>query len=123
MLTSPNLALDYIAAQREVVHNAAIRALDALVQLAVHDRDLAAPPGSPGDGDRYVVAASPTGTWTGHAGHVAAWQDGAWHFYAPRVGWLVDVADEGKLVVWDGSAWVDIFSAITALQNISLLGI
>jgi hypothetical protein len=31
------------------------------VQLSVLDRDLAAPPGSPANGARYIVAASPTG--------------------------------------------------------------
>src|SRR5437016_4816683 len=126
MSTSPNLSLDYIdvnAAQREVVHNAAIRELDALVQLAVLDRDLATPPGSPSDGQRWIVAASPTGAWTGHATQVAAWQDGAWRFYVPRLGWLVYVIDEGKLVAWSGSAWVDALSMLTTLQNLALLGV
>src|SRR5262245_31296893 len=126
MLTSPNLLLDYIdvnAAQREVVHNAAIRALDALVQLAVLDRDLATPPGSPSDGARYIVAASPTGAWSGHANHIAAWQDGAWRFYVPRAGWLAEVVDEGKLYVWSGSAWLDLLATITTLQNLALLGV
>jgi hypothetical protein len=126
MLLSPNLSLDYIdvnAAQREVVHNSAVRALDALVQLAVLDRDLATPPGSPSDGQRWIVAASPTGAWAGHATQVAAWQDGAWRFYVPRLGWLVYVIDEGKLVAWSGSAWVDALSMLTTLQNLALLGV
>jgi hypothetical protein len=126
MLLSPNLSLDYIdvnAAQREVVHNSAVRALDALVQLAALDRDLATPPGSPSDGQRWIVAASPTGAWAGKATQVAAWQDGAWRFYVPRVGWLVYVIDEGKLVAWSGSAWVDALSMLTTLQNLALLGV
>ena len=60
----------------------------------VLDKDLASPPGSPSDGNRYIVAASPTGAWAGQAGKVAAWQDGAWAFHAPRTGWLAWVADE-----------------------------
>jgi Protein of unknown function (DUF2793) len=126
MLLSPNLSLDYIdvnSAQREVVHNAAIRALDALVQLAVLDRDLATPPGSPSDGQRWIVAASPTGAWAGHAKHVAAWQDGAWHFYVPQVGWFAYVVDEGWLAAWNGSAWVDAMAMLTSLQNLLLLGV
>jgi Protein of unknown function (DUF2793) len=126
MLLSPNLSLDYIdvnAAQREVTHNAAIRALDALVQLAVLDRDLATPPSSPSDGQRWIVAASPTGAWTGKATQIAGWQDGAWRFYVPRIGWLVYVIDEGKLVAWSGSAWVDALSMLTSLQNLALLGV
>jgi hypothetical protein len=108
MLQTPNLSLPYIdlnEAQREVVHNNAIRGLDALVQLAVLDRDLASPPGSPADGQRWIVAASPTGAWAGHASQVAAWQDGAWRFYVPSVGWLAYVVDDGTLLGWSGSAW------------------
>src|SRR2546423_11323422 len=126
MLPSPNLSLDYIdvnAAQREVTHNAAVRALDALVQLAVLDRDLATPPSSPSDGQRWIVAASPTGAWAGKATQIAAWQDGAWRFYVPRLGWLVYVIDEGKLVAWSGSAWGDALAMLTTLQNLALLGV
>jgi hypothetical protein len=126
MLISPNLSLPYIdvnAAQREVVHNEAIRGLDALVQLAVLDRSLATPPGSPGDGERWIVAASPTGAWSGHATEVAAWQDGAWRFFEPRTGWLVYVVDEGVLLAWNGSAWVDALSLLTTIQNVSLFGV
>ena len=89
MDSSPNLTLPYIVAaqaQKHVTHNEAIRALDALVQLMVLDKDLASPPGSPADGNRYIVAASPTGAWAGQAGKVAAYQDGAWAFFTPARG-------------------------------------
>src|SRR5262245_34467817 len=91
-----NLKLPYIVAaqaQKHVTHNEALRALDAIVQLMVLDKDLAAPPGSPVAGDRYIVAASPIGAWAGQAGKVAAFQDGAWAFYAPQEGWIAWVAD------------------------------
>lgn len=77
---TPNLILPYILAaqaQKHVTHNEAVRMLDALVQLAVADRSLAAPPASPAEGARYIVAPSPTGAWSGHANHIAAYQDGA----------------------------------------------
>ncbi|MGH6771116.1 MAG: DUF2793 domain-containing protein [Xanthobacteraceae bacterium] len=126
MLITPNLSLPYIdlnEAQREVTHNDAIRALDALVQLVVLDRDLAAPPGSPADGDRYIVAASPAGEWVGHVDAIAAWQDGAWRFYPPRLGWIVYAADEGALLAYTGSVWVDAIAMLTSLQNMVLLGV
>ena len=78
--TTPNLALPYIIAaqaQKHVTHNQAIRALDALVQIAVLTRGLAAPPGTPADGSRYIVANTPTGAWVGNAGAITAFQDGA----------------------------------------------
>lgn len=106
---TPNLDLPYIMAaqaQKHVTHNEAIRALDAVVQIGVADRDLAIPPTSPVEGDRYIIAAGATGAWAGSEGQVAAWQDGAWILYAPREGWLAWVADEDVLVAWDGAAWV-----------------
>src|SRR3712207_5060978 len=126
MTDTLNLALPCIEAaqaQKHVTHNEALRLLDTLVQLAVLDRDLTAPPGSPADGARWIVAASPTGAWAGHAGHIAAWQDGAWQFSAPKLGWIAYVGDEGTLITWNGSAWGDFFATVTALQNLSRLGI
>jgi hypothetical protein len=124
--TTANLGLPVIAAaqaQKHVTHNEALNLLDTLVQLAVLDRDLATPPGAPNEGERWIVAAGPTGDWAGHAGEIAAWQDGAWQFSTPQTGWIAFVIDEGALVVWNGSAWVDVSSAVTTLQNLALLGV
>ena len=54
-----NLALPYLAAsqaQKHVTHNEALTLLDGLVQLSVKSRVVAAPPGSPIDGDRYQLS-------------------------------------------------------------------
>ena len=105
MQQTANLELPYILpsqAQKHVTHNEAIRSLDALVQLAVLDRDLADPPVSPVDGDRYLVAAGATGLWAARDGKIAAWQDGAWAFLTQKAGWLVWVADEERLIGFDG---------------------
>jgi len=106
---TPNLKLPYIIAaqaQKHVTDNEAIRALDAVVQLAVLDRDLLAPPASPADGERYIPAAGATGAWSGQAGNVATFQDGGWVFHMPREGWLAWVVDENALAVWSGAEWV-----------------
>jgi hypothetical protein len=108
MDATPNLDLPFIAAaqaQKHVTHNEALRVLDTAVHLMVLDKDLNAPPGSPADGARYIVASSPTGAWSGHAGEIAVWQDGAWAFSTPREGWLAWVADEDTPYFWTGSAW------------------
>ena len=71
MDTTPNLTLPYIMAaqaQKHVTHNEAIRALDALVQTRRARPRPGRPAGAPADGDRYIVAASPTGAWAGQAG-------------------------------------------------------
>lgn len=108
MSATPNLQLPYILAaqaQKHVTHNEAIRALDAVIQIGVIDRDLTSPPASPDEGDRYIVPVAATGAWAGKDGYLAAWQDGVWMFYTPAEGWLAWVRDEDVLYAWDGSAW------------------
>ncbi len=107
-MDTPNLGLPFLMAaqaQKHVTHNEALRALDALVHLAVGDRDLSAPPGAPEDGDRYIVAEGGSGAWAGRDSQIAAFQDGGWAFFAPRLGWRAWIGDEALLVVWSGSEW------------------
>ncbi|WP_150288188.1 DUF2793 domain-containing protein [Rhabdaerophilum calidifontis] len=123
MSTTPNLALPYLAAgqaQKHVTLNESLRRLDALVQLAVASRSLAAPPASPTEGDRYIVPAGATGAWAGRTTQIAAWQDAAWAFYAPETGWVAWLADEAGLVGFDGAGWV---AAGGTLQNRPLVGV
>jgi hypothetical protein len=71
MSVSPNLQLPYLMpgqAQKHVTHNEALRALDAVLHLSVLDRNLTAPPATPFDGDRYLVAVDPSGARAGNAG-------------------------------------------------------
>jgi hypothetical protein len=127
--TTPNLALPEIAAaqaQKHVTHNEALRVLDAVVHLAVLDRDLVAPPDTPAEGERWLVGSPASGGWAGHDDEIAAWQDGGWQFYAPHVGWLAYVLDEEALIAWSGSAWapaLDLLGGATELQNMALLGV
>ena len=114
--------LEAAQAQKHVTHNEALLKLDAVVQLAVVTRQLAVPPGSPVEGDRYLIASGATGAWTAHAGDIATSQSGAWVFAVPRAGWRLWVQDEEKLLVFTGTVWKDV-NAISALQNLSLLGV
>lgn len=137
MTDTPNLALPYILpsqAQKHVTHNEAIRALDCLVQLAVESRMLTAPPASPAEGSRYLVAAAATGDWSGHSEKIAAFQDGAWMFYEPREGWIAWVADDHELAIYSAGAWAAFTSGagggsggdpgdITELDDLAHLGI
>jgi hypothetical protein len=122
MSVTPRLALPLLAAaqaQKHVTHNEALIDLDGLVHLAVKDRDLAAAPGGPVEGDAYIVAASPTGLWAGRSGQVARFQDGVWTFSIPSDGWLCWVDDEEALVVFNGGSWI----SPRAFQNLALLGV
>lgn len=69
------------------------------------DRDLATPPGSPADGDCYLVAGSPTGAWTGQAGKIAFYLSTAWVFVTVKEGFRAYVNDEDIEIVYNGSAW------------------
>lgn len=123
MTDTPRLALPLIEAaqaQKHVTHNEALLRLDAQIQLAVLDRDLAVPPVTPTDGDAWLVAAGATGDWTGMNGRIAAHRAGAWLFLEPRAGWLCWVADESRLLVHDGAAWVD-FAASSGLLRATAL--
>ncbi|MGH6760499.1 MAG: DUF2793 domain-containing protein [Phyllobacterium sp.] len=122
MEQTTHLNLPYIMpsqAQKHVTHNEAIRALDALVQLSVLDRDLGEPPLFSDQGDRYIVASPATGAWAGYENQIASWQDGAWAFFSPQTGWQAWLADEKTHVVFDGNAWTEAFR----VNPVPLLGI
>lgn len=108
MEITANLDLPYIMpsqAQKHVTHNEALRMLDALVQLSVESRSVAAPPGAPVDGTRYIVGADATGAWSGWDGDVACRVDGGWLRLSARAGWHAWVADEERMAVHDGDGW------------------
>ena len=108
MADTPNLVLPYIQAaqaQKHVTHNEAIRLLDGMVQLAVVSRTLTAPPGSPVDGERYIVASGATGAWATWDLNVAFWIDGAWVRLIPRPGWIAYSVADADFYSWTGAAW------------------
>lgn len=85
-MTTPNLSLPYLAAaqaQKHVTVNEAMDAIDGLIQLTVISTTLTAPPAGPADGDRYIIAGSATGAWTGWDGSVAQFSGGVWHRIIP----------------------------------------
>jgi hypothetical protein len=122
-------------AQKHVTHNEALVVLDALVMLAVIDRDLSSPPASPAEGDRYLVKAPGAGAFAGKDNQVAHYLDGSWSFHPPATGWTCYVEDEAILIAWDGSAWQAVVGSggggggggggdpITELQNLVRLGL
>ena len=108
MTTTPNLLLPNIEgsqSQKHVTHNAALQFLDMFVHAAVKDRDLASPPGSPSEGDRYLIAGSAAGVWSGHSGQIAGYYAGTWIFGIPVEGWRIWVMDEDIYLTYNGSAW------------------
>jgi len=122
MSTTSRLNLPLIAssqAQKEVTHNEALSLLDALAHLVILDRDLSAPPGSPVDGDTYLVASSASGDWVGQDGSIASYADGFWTFHAPVIGVLAFVADEGTLAVYTSVGWKDYGALLSQVATLS----
>lgn len=65
-----------------------------------------APPGSPANGDRYIVGTSPTGAWATHANTIAVYRSSAWVFYIPKAGWRAFDNTLKLYLRWSGTAWV-----------------
>ncbi|WP_318652545.1 MULTISPECIES: DUF2793 domain-containing protein [unclassified Pseudomonas] len=115
MTQSAKLKLEYLqnSAANQTLANTSFALLDQIVQAGVKRKDLATPPDSPNNGDAYIVAASPTGVWSGKTGQIAYWltDANAWQFIVPLLGWMVSVLDEldannvPKRYGYTGSAW------------------
>ncbi len=122
---SAKLRIPYIAAaqaQKHVTHNEGMTLLDTLVQLSVLDKDLSAPPpGSPVEGDTYIVAAGASGGWIGWDKRIARFIDGTWRSYLPGegdgAGWLAYVSDERAFYVFTGTAWERLFAVSLSIRN------
>ncbi len=126
MTDTPNLALPFIEgsqAQKHVTHNEALRILDAAIQVAVLDLTRTAPPSSPAEGERHVVAAGATGAWAGHGDAIATWQDGAWAFLVPKTGWCIWSVADDVMFVFDGTHWRDLRDLPVTLDNAVHVGI
>lgn len=122
-MNTTSLSLPYLAAgqaQKHVTVNEALRRLDALVHLSVASATLQTPPASPAEGIRYIIPASANGVWAGRADRVAAFQDGAWAFFDPGIGWLAFVQDMPGLLYYSGTGWAQLPSSATSA---SMLGV
>ncbi|MBN8531516.1 MAG: DUF2793 domain-containing protein, partial [Alphaproteobacteria bacterium] len=107
MATTSNLNLtlvDQSQAQKEVTVNAALSRIDAILNTGAKDKDLTTPPGSPAEGDVYIVDASAAGAWSGKDGQVAYYNSG-WKFIVPKEGLTLWVSDEDAFYVYDGASW------------------
>ncbi len=93
-------------AQKHVTHNEALVKLDLMVQLAVINRTLTAPPALPAIGDRHIVAAGATGPWVGQAGRIALYTQAGWQFTQPLAGWQAYVMAESQMAFFNGLTWI-----------------
>lgn len=111
MSQSTNLLLPYLAAgqaQKHVTVNEALKKLDGLVQLAAVSATTSAQPGSPADGQAYILPAGKTGAQWGAMTDlaIAYYVDGAWMEIVPREGFTAYVKDTDEVLIYSGAAWL-----------------
>ena len=79
--------------------------------------ELDTPPGTPAEGDRYLVIATATGDWVGRENDIAEWNGTSWDFTTPNTGFAVWIEDTTIQKVFNGSAWV-FFGSTLNHQNL-----
>lgn len=107
-MTTPNYTLDEMAAGQDAAYldfNNALRFVEAMARGAI-SRTNGGPPGSPSDGDTYIVD-SATGNWNSFSVDDIAYRDGTnWVNWTPIKGTKLYVNDEERLLVYGDSGWV-----------------
>ena len=88
-------------AQKEFFVNEALTRADLLLHAAI-EGETATPPAAPQAGQVWLVAASPTGVFAGHAGALAGWTGDGWRFVAPRDGLRVFDRGNGAFRLYRG---------------------
>jgi hypothetical protein len=101
-----------------------LRMYQALIQPNVINMTTAAAPGTPSNGDTYVVASVGSGAWTGKTNFVAYWStdnpltpSGEWEFYQPINGWTVGDQNTGFTYKYNGATWVQLPVGVTSLNS------
>lgn len=81
--------------------------IDTLMHPYIKSMSWSSPPPDAVDGDRFVVATNPTGTWAGQQGNLAVMIEAAWKFYEPKKGWRARLESTGTWTWFNGVDWVD----------------
>lgn len=81
--------------------------IEVLARGSVIDATLTTPPGSPNEGDSYIVAASATGDWAGQDNAIAIYVDSAWEFHAPVEGWFIRDQTNDVTYQHDSTVWAE----------------
>src|SRR5512134_3347694 len=105
-MSTARFAFPYIAAdqaQKHVTHNAALDMLDATIGGLVASATTTAAPGSPAEGEAYIVPAGATGFGDADADDVAVWSGGEWIASPPFFGRRAFALDTGTPYVYAGS--------------------
>src|SRR5688572_9910290 len=121
MATSADFGIPQISGtqvQPEVTHNSARNVIQAMLNGAIN-RGTNTPPGSPSEGDIYIIGSAPTGAWANRGNCVGIYMGTSWEFVpgddsngtpitigARQEGMRMYVRDVDTMYVWNGTAWV-----------------
>jgi len=116
-MASPRLAFDVWPSgitSADIPANNNVQRLDATFNMLAKSASTTAQPGSPSNGDTYILPASPTGTdWSGKATGTIAYFNVAWYFFTPYHGLRARVIDTATYMQYT-TAWFYENTVITA---------
>lgn len=131
MNTEPKTGLDFWEAgalQPDLLFNALLLYCAVWTQATILSIENA-PPGSPADGDIFLVGDTPSGDFVGHENALAYWDDdsGAWLYFEPSEGArLTDLSDgtryEYSTASVTSGAWAAINDAATPYDLVVAIG-
>jgi hypothetical protein len=107
-MTTPILGLGELAesqASKYITINTALRKLECIT-IRVLSQSNSGPPGSPSDGDAYIVDVQ-SGAWSAFPiDDIAYYSNTSWYSVTPKEGYRVWVVDDVGYYVYHSSAWV-----------------
>lgn len=110
-MATTNFGLVTLTAQQsgaEVRYNFFQALFDALYGRTVKSATTTAPPGSPTDGDAYIIPTGASGVWSTHVNAITVSLNGTWYYFllgATHEGWEFYVVDADGSAFWTGTAW------------------
>lgn len=111
--------------QKELFHNEAIAAIDAVLHPAVEGAPGPTPPSNAAVGQCWLVAAGATGAWAGRDGMLAAWTSGGWRFGTPQPGMCVWDKAAAVHRRWTGTNWSggEVAASALTIAGVQVVGI
>lgn len=93
--------------QKDITHNEALEAVDALLHPLIISRTLGTPPVSVTVGAAWLIPDGAVGQWQGRDGSLAVWTAGGWRFFVPVEGFTAWLKSEGRRIRKGGAGWRD----------------
>lgn len=81
--------------------------------LKITNQTTNTPPGTPADGDAYIIGGTPTGVWAGNAKNIAIFETSAWVIYTAQAGYLVFDQSLNQAVLFNAGIWNSLVSGIS----------